>query len=85
MMSGWALQAAQHWKKYRPKMYQQLQQSGRLEEAANKAAKLTQDELGMLVERGANYQEAWELVREKYLFLPSEEDVPVLGETPDPL
>ena len=78
-LAGWALQAAEHWKEFRPRLHQQLQQSGRLEEAAKKAVQLTQDELGQLVEKGANYQEAWELVREKYLFLPSEEDQPELG------
>ena len=79
LLSGWAHQAADHWKRFRPKLYQQLQSSGRLEEAANRAAELTKDELSLLIERGASHQEAWEQVREKYLFLPSEEDQPELG------
>ena len=79
-LSPWAIQAKEHWKKYRPKLHRELQEKGLLDQRAEKAAQQTQDELDELLSEGMNYDQAWELVREKYLFLPSEEDVPKLGE-----
>jgi len=78
-LSAWASQTKEHWKKHRPKLYQGLQKSGRLDEAARRAVSLTEDELGELIEKGLHFDQAWELVREKYMFLPSEEDQPELG------
>lgn len=83
-LSGWAQQAKKHWKTYRPKMYRQLQRSGRLNETLQQAAENTGEALADCIEKGMKYDQAWELVREMWLFLPSEEDQPKLGESSDP-
>lgn len=82
-LSGWAIQAKAHWKKYRPKIYRELQQSGRLNQAAQQAADNTGEALADCIESGMSYDQAWEYVREQYLFFPSEEDMPHLGESSD--
>lgn len=82
MLTGWASAAAKQWKKYRPKMYQELVKTGQLESRANKAAEQTRDALADLISQGVPYDQAWESVREMWIYLPSEEDVPNLGEDP---
>lgn len=82
-----------HWKEHRPKLYRELGKSGELESHLDGKIKrvLEQKELikKQLVEQ-SDYtpdqaeRSAWELVRED-LFLPSEEDVPNLGESPNPV
>jgi hypothetical protein len=67
--SPWASQAKEHWKKHRPKLY---------------AVERTKDQYYRAIEDGMEPHEAWEAVRENYLFLPSEEDQPSLGEDPNP-
>ena len=73
----------EHWKEHRPKLYAELQKNGQLHQRAVKAVDQTQEELLDLVNQGANYDQAWEAVRERHMFLPSEEDQPDLGESPD--
>ena len=81
-LGPWGLQAKEHWKEHRPKMYRQLEESGRLEDALYAAQELTVAAMADLIERGVNWYQAWELIREEWLFLPSEEDVPELGSDP---
>jgi hypothetical protein len=81
-LSPWAQQAVEHWRKYRPK-YAQLFQSGELYERAEKAAQQTNKEYQNGITNGMLSHESWEVVRERYLFLPAEEDVPLLGENPN--
>ena len=45
MLQGWARAAADHWKEHRPKMYQELVESGELEERTKQAAEQTKDAL----------------------------------------
>jgi hypothetical protein len=71
-----------HWEKFRPKMYRELQENGTLDQQAQNAANLTRDALGDLIEKGLPHNQAWELVRENWAFLPSEDQQPHLGETP---
>jgi len=78
----WVGEAKQHWKEFRPKLYEELQKSGKLHEAAVRAAQQTQDDLLDAVNKGQDYQSAWEAVRERYLYLPSEEDQPDLAANP---
>jgi len=81
-----AREALRHWHKYRPKMYGELHASGKLHEmaiAADEATAADEDELHMsLVEQGyANpiaFEMARQIVRERYIYLPAEEDVPEL-------
>jgi hypothetical protein len=82
-LDGGGLQALNHWKEFRPKMYAELEKSGRLYEAAQQAADQTMDALMALLQKGMDYQTAWESVREQWMFLPSEEDLPELGVDPD--
>ena len=77
-----ALQAIAHWKEFRPKLYHELLKSNRLELAAQEASDLTADAVSALQKKGLSHQEAWESVRENWLFLPSEEDLPELGVDP---
>jgi hypothetical protein len=82
-LSPWAEQAKAHWKEHRPRMYAELEKAGTLDEAAEKAATQTKDDLCSAIEDGMDYYAAWEMLRERYLFLPTEEDVPLLGENPN--
>jgi hypothetical protein len=47
------------------------------------AADMTMDAVIEPMKKGLSDQEAWETVREEWMFLPSEEDVPNLGESLD--
>jgi hypothetical protein len=80
-----APQIKAHWQKYRPKMSKALAAKGQLDEAVQAAADRTSDALADLVAKGLAYNQAWELVREEWAFLPSEDDVPELGFDPAPL
>ena len=81
-LNPWARQAVEHWRKYRPKMYAQLFANGELYDRAQKAAEQTQQEYQDGITRGLLPHESWEMVRQNHIFLPTEEDVPHLGESP---
>jgi hypothetical protein len=66
-----------HWEKYRPAMYRQLEQSGKLDQALLQAREQTSDALHSLLRQGVPYHQAWESVREEWAFLPSEADQPL--------
>ena len=82
VLSPLAEQAKAHWKDHRPTLYADLEGAGTLDEAAEEAARQTREELCSAIENGMDYFAAWEMVRERYVFLPSEEDMPLLGENP---
>ena len=82
--SPWAREAKEHWRQYRPKMYQAFEKAGTLNKHLNRAVEQTKDEFVRAIENGMEPHEAWEEVRENHLFLPSEEDMPALGEDPNP-
>lgn len=67
-MRTWPSQAIAHWKEFQPKRYQELKKSGLLKKEAEAAAELTRKELEDLMRQGATFYEAWEQVRERYLF-----------------
>lgn len=75
----WGQQAKEHWKQYRPKMYRDLQQQGQLQRMLYRAQEATKEEYAQMVHAGMDSRTAWEMVRERYLFLPDEKDVPMLG------
>jgi hypothetical protein len=83
MLQGWARATADHWKEHRPRMYQELVESGELEARAKQAVELTRDALAEAIAHGMKYDQAWPAVREMWMYLPAEEDVPNLGEDPD--
>lgn len=74
--------AKRHWQQYRPKMYQQLQQSGQLHQALLSAQEWTAQTLARLEQQGVPSLQAKEVVMQEWVLLPSEEDVPALGERP---
>jgi hypothetical protein len=79
----YAVQALDHWQKYLPKMYAELERKGELIQAARDAAEQTLNDLDQIEEEllaGARHEPAeagriaWELVRERYILLPAEDD-----------
>lgn len=82
-INGYGMMAERHWREHRPKMVRELEAKGRLQEALYEAQELTTDEMLAIMERleteqGLTVQQskdaAWEIVRERYLFLPAEDD-----------
>jgi hypothetical protein len=74
--------AEKHWREHRPKMVATLEAKGRLYEILLEVEEVTEAEVDELrrrlihqglIEEQAQAQ-AWEIVREKYIFLPSESD-----------
>lgn len=68
------LQIKAHWEKYLPHMYAQLQREGKIQESVYQAQEQTKDLMTELLAKGLDYNQAWELAREEWAFLPSEED-----------
>lgn len=81
-ISAYGLMAERHWKEFRPKMVRELEETGKLEEALHEAQERTLDELMELETKleadGLTTQQArdqaWEMVREKYILLPPEDE-----------
>lgn len=71
-LENWKAQAKAHWREHRPTEYRQLQHKGLLAQALREAVELTHKEMTALEEAGHTEHEAWEMVREKYLFKPPE-------------
>ncbi len=72
MNQSWIEQARAHWKEFQPTRYRELKQANRLEAALKYAADQTHREMSQLENSGLTNQEAWEMVREQYLFPPEE-------------
>ncbi len=81
-ISAYGLMAERHWREFRPKMMRELEETGRLEEALHEAQERTLDELmevetkleadGLTTQQARD--QAWEMVREKYILLPPEDE-----------
>lgn len=81
-ISAYGLMAERHWREFRPRMVRELQEAGKLEEALYEAQERTLDELlaledklvaqGMTLDQAS--RQAWEMMREKYILLPPEDD-----------
>lgn len=72
-----------HWQQHRPRMYQELEQSGQLEQAIQTASALTKEATYQMVyDLGITLYEAWAEVRHQWAILPSEEEQPELGTNP---
>lgn len=67
-----AQQAISHWREFNPNKYAALKAANQLETAAMEAAQKTLDDQADLVSQGFPVENAWEAVRETYLFLPQE-------------
>ncbi|MEX3985314.1 hypothetical protein AB4Y45_40925 [Paraburkholderia sp. EG287A] len=64
--------ALDHWKKWRPKEYRQMQQDGTLNEEAQKASKEAAKQVADLMQTGYQKHEAEEVVLPEYILLPPE-------------
>ncbi len=79
-LTQYGMMAEDHWRKFCPNMVKQLEASGRLQELLLEAEDKTANEMYDLtmqgIKRGLTAQQAhdqaWEIVREKYIFLPPE-------------
>jgi hypothetical protein len=73
--------AEKHWREHRPKMVRELDRKGLLHQMLLEAEAKTKDEMvtirTQLMQQGSTAQQAhdqaWEMVREKYILLPPEE------------
>lgn len=76
--------AEQHWRAHRPRMVQELEALGNLQTALMEAQERTADEMDRLIrqfrKQGLDPQQAhdqaWDLIREKYILLPPETPPP---------
>jgi hypothetical protein len=71
-LQNWVNQARKHWKEFQPNRYNALVKSGKLEAALQDAVERTYREVTELEDQGFDRQDAWEIVRERYLFVPEE-------------
>ena len=81
-ISAYGLMAERHWREFRPQMVRELEETGKLEEALHEAQERTLDELmevetkleadGLTTQQARD--QAWEMVREKYILLPPEDE-----------
>ena len=77
----YALLAERHWRTWLPRLVAELDRTGRLQATLREAAERTAMDLEELrrhfIQQGLTPaqagQRAWEIVRERYLFLPPEE------------
>jgi len=73
--------AERHWREFLPKLVAELEANGRLHSQLLKAEEQTDEDLDSmrrhLIQQGLTAQQAhdraWEMVRERYLFLPPEQ------------
>lgn len=82
-ITGYGMMAEAHWREHRPNMVRELEAQGKLKESLYEAQERTLDEMEAITERleteqGLTVQQAhdqaWEIVRERYILLPAEED-----------
>ena len=76
------LNIRRHWQEQRPKMARALQAEGNLDQAVHAAEQLTLEAEAQAIQSGLSPDQARELTRQEWAFLPSEEDVPELGSDP---
>jgi len=81
---NWKRQARKHWEEFQPTRFANLVEAGQLDEALSQAAEATHREMCELEDAGFQNHEAWEMVREKYLFVPEEEGLFDDDEDEDP-
>jgi len=78
-LTAYGLMAERHWREFHPKMVQNLEAQGKLNEALYEAQETTINEMESLCQRLEAEQKltpqqaeatAWEMVREKYILIP---------------
>jgi len=75
-------QILRHWKAQRPKMTRALEAEGKLQQAVYAAEQLTLQAEAQAIQQGMSPDQARELTRQEWAFLPSEADAPELGSNP---
>jgi hypothetical protein len=82
-LTQYGLMAERHWREFRPKMVRELEAKGTLMDALFEAQETTINEMEALTRRLETEQkltpqqahdQAWEMIREKYILLPPEEN-----------
>ena len=85
-LTQYGLMAERHWREFRPAMVTELEGKGTLMEALFEAQEATLDEMETLTRKLETEQnltpqqaqdQAWEMIREKYILLPAEESLSV--------
>ena len=80
-LTQYGLMAEKHWREFRPAMVRELEAKGTLMEALFEAQESTADEMEALTRKLETEQrltpqqahdQAWEMIREKYILLPPE-------------
>src|SRR5215469_5407563 len=84
-LGRWATEAKAHLQRYRPKMARQLEKDGKLDDWARRAADGAGNQYAQSVENGVFPLEAESEAKRQHMFLPSEQDEPLLGEDPNAL
>ena len=83
-LTQYGLMAERHWREFRPKMVRDLEARGTLMEALFEAQERTIEEMEALTRKLETEQKltpqqahdrAWEMIREKYILLPLEENL----------
>ena len=82
-LTQYGLMAERHWREFRPRMIQDLEAKGTLMETLFEAQETTISEMETLTRQLETEQkltpqqahdQAWEMIREKYILLPPEDD-----------
>jgi hypothetical protein len=81
-LTQYGLMAEKHWREHRPRMVAEMERMGTLQQMLLDAEEKTKDEMDAirrpLIRQGRTPQQAhdqaWEMVREKYILLPTEND-----------
>jgi len=81
-LTQYGLMAEKHWRQFRPRMVRELEAKGTLHEMLLEAEEKTDQEMDSirrkLIQQGLTPQQAhdqaWEMVRERYILLPAEEE-----------
>jgi hypothetical protein len=85
-LTQYGLMAERHWREFRPAMVKELEARGTLMETLFEAQEATLDEMETLTRELETEQrltpqqahnQAWEMIREKYILLPAEESLSV--------
>ena len=80
-LTQYGLMAEKHWREYCPNLVRELEERGLLHQMLLEAEEKTKDEMSalrrQLMKQGLTAQQAhdqaWEMVREKYILLPPEQ------------
>lgn len=81
-LTQYGLMAERHWREFRPKMVRELEAKGTLMESLFEAQERTLEEMETLTRQLETEQkvtpqqahdQAWEMIREKYILLPPED------------